>query len=298
MPISTSRTGPFTDPRWVRSIVGDAKVVGLARGAHGTAELTQLSHRLLRYMVEKLGFRTLAIESSTEAISAVDVWLRTGNGDLGPLLAGIEPWWRTPEFMDVLAWMRERNQRSGHDAVRLVGLQHPDQEMHVLERLMADDVIRWVEGSGQKVLYWSGSHSAVGHRRVLVWQPGDEDASGSPNAGARLRDHFGEDYRSLGLSFHHGSLRWRGGVVDVPASPAGFLGTLLDRSGREFRVVDLRRDGMNAVRVAAAQAPLLFRMVGPHYTPQWVAHMRGGTVAEFFDAVLHVHVVTPSRPPP
>lgn len=275
----------------LREIVGGARVVGVARGAHGTAELTRLTHRLVRYMVDELGFRTLAVESSTTAVAAVDTWLRTGRGDVAALLGNVETWWRTPEFMEVLSWIRDRNLRDRNDLVRLIGLEQPAPDMDELEGLMAEGVVRWVEQSGHKVIYWSGSHSAVGHRRVVAWKPGEEDAPGSANAGSRLREHFGDGYRSLGLTFHHGSVRWNDRVVRVPAAPRDFLGAILDRPDSAVHLVDLRG---NARATDVAEAPLRFRMVGPHYTPDWPAHMSGGSVSEFFDAVCHVHAVTPS----
>ncbi len=35
-------------------------------------------------------------------------------------------------------------------------------------------------------------------------------------------------------------------------------------------------------------------MIGARYNPSWPASMTGGPLGEFFDAVLHTHVVSPS----
>jgi erythromycin esterase len=62
---ATPLTG--TDPRQeagelrhLRDVVRGATIVGLGESAHGTHTQLQLKHRLARYLVEQLGFHTIA----------------------------------------------------------------------------------------------------------------------------------------------------------------------------------------------------------------------------------------------
>src|SRR5699024_8305342 len=118
---TTDPAAPLTDLEPLRETVGDAAVVGLARGAHGAREFSRLTHRVLRFLVERLGFRSLAIEADVRTGSAVDSWLRTGRGDLASLLRNDYSWWRTSEFVEVLHWMRDYNEHHRRDPVRVVG---------------------------------------------------------------------------------------------------------------------------------------------------------------------------------
>src|SRR5919107_3248235 len=53
---------PLDDLAFVRRSVGRAQVVGLGESVHGAAEEETLKHRLLRFLVERMGFRSVAWE--------------------------------------------------------------------------------------------------------------------------------------------------------------------------------------------------------------------------------------------
>ena len=68
---------PFLD------LVGDARVVGLGECTHGSSEIHRLKHRLVRLLVEELGFSALVFEANlaetirSDKPSTVDGWRRT-----------------------------------------------------------------------------------------------------------------------------------------------------------------------------------------------------------------------------
>ncbi|WP_280316857.1 erythromycin esterase family protein [Nocardia wallacei] len=223
----------------LRGIVGDAAVVGIARGAHGAAELTRLSHRIVRFLVTELGFRTLAIEASSAVVDRIDAWLQEGTGEIETIATVAHPWWRATEFIAVLRWMREYNRAHPTEPLRLVGLETATSDMDEQERYIATTILHWIEHTGHKVVYWSGSHSAVGHCRAVTWVPADEARPGSRNAGSLLREHLGPRYRSLGLTFHHGAVRWQGQIVQIPPAPADFTDTFLDLPTSALHLLDL-----------------------------------------------------------
>ena len=98
--VAVDPEAPLTDLAPLRTIAGDASIVGVARGAHGSRELTQLTHRLLRFLVDQLGFRTLAIEASWTTGLEIDAWLQTGHGTVTSRLRDANSWWRTSESAD------------------------------------------------------------------------------------------------------------------------------------------------------------------------------------------------------
>lgn len=275
----------------LRGVVGDAAVVGIARGTHGAAELTRLSHRIVRFLVTELGFRTLAIEASGAVVARIDAWIRDGVGEIESIAAAAHPWWRAPEFVAVLRWMREYNCDHSDAPLRLIGLEIAANDMDAQERHIASTVLQWGERTGHKIVYWSGSHSAVGHRRAVTWVPEDEGRPGSRNAGSRLREHLGPRYCSLGLTFHHGAVRWEGQIVRVPPAPADFTDAILDLPSSALHLLDLT-GAVGGFEVA--DTPLRLRLIGPRYNPSRPASMTGGPLREFFDAVLHTNTVFPN----
>ncbi|MCR3720186.1 MULTISPECIES: erythromycin esterase family protein [Prauserella salsuginis group] len=291
---TTDPAAPLTDLEPLREVVGDASVVGLARGAHGAREFGRMTHRVLRLLVERLGFRSLAIEADARTAAAVDSWLRTGRGDVASLLSNDHSWWRTSEFLEVLHWMRAHNGHRPDDPVRLVGLVGVDAvDMSVHEQDFAATILRWRDETGHRILYWSGSHSAVGHARSVAWTPG-EGGDADRNAGSYLREQLGAEYLSAGLTFHHGTVDLDGEPVRVPAPPSDFTDAVLGDAGLERYLLDLRAGG--AATEHLADAPAKLRLIGPRYDPTRPASMSGGPLSEFFDVVLHTREVTPTTP--
>jgi erythromycin esterase len=122
-PLTTIDPGaPLTDLQPLRALVGDAKVVGLGRSTHGAHELSVLTHRIFRFLVERLGFRALAVEEDWTKGIEIDEHLRSGASDLQGLLDDVSAHWRTEEFLDVLRWMGSYNKRHPADPVRFVGV--------------------------------------------------------------------------------------------------------------------------------------------------------------------------------
>jgi erythromycin esterase-like protein len=53
---------PLGDLLPLRRSIGDAEIVGLGESTHGAAEELTIKHRLLRLLVERMGFRSIAWE--------------------------------------------------------------------------------------------------------------------------------------------------------------------------------------------------------------------------------------------
>jgi erythromycin esterase len=113
---------PLTDLEPLRDVAGGATVVGLGAATRGAHEVFVLHHRVLRFLVEELGFRTLAIEEDWTHGVRIDEYVRTGVGDARDLLA--EAWlpWQTQEVLDCLLWIRSFNERHPDDPVRFLGV--------------------------------------------------------------------------------------------------------------------------------------------------------------------------------
>lgn len=91
--------------------VGDAHIVGLGEATHGTHEFFAAKTSLIRYLVEKLGFRVVAFEAPPFASEPIDAYIQTGQGNPAHLLAQLGYWtWNTQEVLDLIVWMQEYNQ--------------------------------------------------------------------------------------------------------------------------------------------------------------------------------------------
>ncbi|WP_037857889.1 erythromycin esterase family protein [Streptomyces sp. NRRL S-340] len=123
---ATEPGGNTADLRALSAMIGDAKVVGLGEATHGSHEFFTMKERVFRYLVEKKGFTTFALELSWSAGLQIDDYLRTGKGDAREIAAQTlanSPWDRE-EFIHLIEWMRDHNRN------------HPDRPVH----FMGDDI--------------------------------------------------------------------------------------------------------------------------------------------------------------
>jgi erythromycin esterase len=295
---------PLEDLEAMGQMVGKAVVIGVGRPTHGAHELSELTHRMLGALVERHGFRALALEVEGPAGGRIDDHLRTGEGDPRVLLGGLPAHHRTEEMLAVLRWMRERNRAHPDDPVRFVGLDPdtpdppPADRIGYVEPRLADNVVGWHERTGDKVVHWGGfTHTAVGAVRTVAFPPAPPATH--RNAGSYMRDRLGAGYLSIALTFDHGWVDPGAGPQAVPPPPPGrrFAETMLGKAGPDSYLVDLRGGHSDPVRVWL-DAPATLRLMGPRYDPAAHAdhHMTGGSLAEWFDVVGFVREVSPTTP--
>ncbi|MFI7146192.1 erythromycin esterase family protein [Nonomuraea sp. NPDC050022] len=270
---------PLPDLRPLRDIVRDATVVALGASTRQAHELSVSAHRMVRFLVEELGFRSLALEGDDPARVGLDDYVRTGKGDPHASLTGARAFWRTGEILDLVHWMRAYNEDHPDDPVRFAGMRpqaEPAVGMKAIERRMAEDTIWWHERTGDKIVYWGGlAHTSMS----------------TGNVGGRLRERFGTGYLSIGLTFGHGTLPF-----EVPAPPPDFAETALSAADLDDFLLDLRVEGPAVVR-AWLDAPARTRLIGPRYdrADDAAYHLSGGSFGGWFDAVVHHERVTPVR---
>jgi erythromycin esterase len=130
---------PLTDLRPLAPFVGDARIVALGEGTHGTAEFFRMKHRLTEYLATEKGFTVFAIEANMPEARRVNEYVLTGRGDPKAALAGMYFWtWNTQEVLDMIEWMRQYN-ASGKGHIEFWGfdLQTPTVAMDSVRAFVA-----------------------------------------------------------------------------------------------------------------------------------------------------------------
>jgi erythromycin esterase len=109
------------DLSFVKSMVGEAKIVGLGEGTHGTSEFFRMKHRLMEYLATEMGFNIFAIEANMPEAYRLNDYVLYGRGNPKELLKGMYFWtWNTQEVLDMILWMREFN-ASGRGQLQFTG---------------------------------------------------------------------------------------------------------------------------------------------------------------------------------
>ena len=71
VPFRTAEAGgDYSDLAPLKQIVGNARIVSLGEGTHGTREFFQMKHRILEYLVKEMGFTMFAIEATWAEVMA------------------------------------------------------------------------------------------------------------------------------------------------------------------------------------------------------------------------------------
>ena len=89
IPIATVEPGSATqDLEFLRSIVGDFRIVSMGEATHGTREFAQLKQRVIEYCVSHLGFAAIALETNYGKTLAINDYVLNGRGNPAQAVAG------------------------------------------------------------------------------------------------------------------------------------------------------------------------------------------------------------------
>lgn len=175
IPFQTAEPGgDHSDLEFLRQVVGDARVVSLGEGTHGSREFFQMKHRILEFLVEEMDFNLFGIEATWAESNHVDDFVRTGEGDPAVLLSDLYFWtWNTQEVMDMILWMREHNLASG-DAPEVgfggFDLQHSAQAMQ--------DVIHYAIAVGAHLTWYPAQQYSCWN----IWEHTSAYVTNAPEA--------------------------------------------------------------------------------------------------------------------
>lgn len=93
--------------------IGDARVVLLGEATHGTSEFYRMRARITRELIERKGFRIVAVEADWPDASRVDAYVR--HHDVEPFhgrpFSRFPTWmWANEEVAEFAHWLRDRNE--------------------------------------------------------------------------------------------------------------------------------------------------------------------------------------------
>ena len=105
----------YSDLEPFREVFAKTKIVALGEATHGTREFFQFKHRMVQFLVEKMGFRVFAIEAGYIPCLDIGDYVLYGRGDAEKALASQGYFcWDTEEVRAMVNWMRDYNLRCDH----------------------------------------------------------------------------------------------------------------------------------------------------------------------------------------
>jgi erythromycin esterase len=141
MLLSTRRQARDSAARWLRRhgtaldsslaplerLAGRASVVALGEATHGSREFGDVRLRLTRYLVERMGYRIVALENSMSRLAVLDRYTRgemQSRDSINPVLDW--GWIGRRTLRELVTWLRQWNDAHPRDQVHLVGLDAQD----------------------------------------------------------------------------------------------------------------------------------------------------------------------------
>jgi erythromycin esterase-like protein len=116
-----AETLPHTDLEPLRGIIGNARFVALGESTHTSRGYYQAKYRLIRYMVEQLGFRALAFETNWLESQPAARYVASCTGTPEAALASLNGVWHDASVRDMLRWLCQYNAAHPADPVTFIG---------------------------------------------------------------------------------------------------------------------------------------------------------------------------------
>jgi protein-L-isoaspartate(D-aspartate) O-methyltransferase len=99
--------------------IGDARVVGIGEATHGTSEFYRMRAEITKALIEKRGFRVVAVEADWPDAAALNRWaqgaapIRDDTGRMRPFQRFPTWMWRNHETLGFVEWLRLHNASRG-----------------------------------------------------------------------------------------------------------------------------------------------------------------------------------------
>jgi erythromycin esterase-like protein len=283
IPLKTVRAGSgFEDLEPLVPILTGRRIVALGEATHGTREFFQMKHRLLEFLVRRLGFRHYGMELSAPDGEQLDQFIHGKDVDLDRVLY----WpWATEEVVEMLRWMQRFNASvPPEDQLTFHGI---DPRSGDRDPVMAANV--------GKILASLSPDSGI------VLGAANAHISNAPGwMGSYLKKEFGARAYLLGFEFNRGAFTSRSGAIhtfSAGPAPAHYYAHALARQPSPIVFLDvarLRGDPVTRRWIELDQSShhfqelhVVFRLV-----PSW--HTDRTSWTRLYDGLVFVRDTTPA----
>jgi erythromycin esterase len=125
IPLQSARSGAGLDDLLaLKPLIGQARIVAVGQSAYDARAFVEMQQRVVQFAVAQMGFNVIAAELDVADANAIDAYIHGGDYQALSQYSPID--WRSGEMFNLLAWMRDFNNRHPAAAqLRVVGIGAP-----------------------------------------------------------------------------------------------------------------------------------------------------------------------------
>jgi erythromycin esterase-like protein len=176
----------------------DRTIVGLGEASHGTHEFYIQKAQVVRHLITKRSYRTVAFETPSYFMDSINIYLNGGTGNLKKMMQNLALY-NTREIYDLFEFIRDYNLRhSPEDRVDVWGFDSEEywHDQLTRDKRMAANIVEYLKERPEKAILW-------GHNVHLAK---DTTMARYDAMGSHLKAAFGSDYYVLFLDTYKGSV--------------------------------------------------------------------------------------------
>lgn len=146
----------LSDLEPLREMVGEARIVMLGEQTHGTHEFYTMRHRLVRFLVEEMGFDALLVEVGWSESERVNAYVHGAELDGWQVVEELGYWtFATSGALSMVDWIREHNASvSEAEKISFYGMDMQNPQGAI------DNVIETLETIDQEAADWAAEQYA------------------------------------------------------------------------------------------------------------------------------------------
>ncbi|HEV3236440.1 MAG TPA: erythromycin esterase family protein, partial [Gemmataceae bacterium] len=102
-----------SDPKALKEMIGNARVVGLGEVTHGTQEISLFRVQIAKFLIKEMDFSTIVLEGEMPEAYEIDQYVLNGKGSPEKVLEGLgSPLYTNSNYLDLITYVHELNHSS------------------------------------------------------------------------------------------------------------------------------------------------------------------------------------------
>jgi erythromycin esterase-like protein len=129
---------PTSDLAPLNTLLNGVQIIGLGESIHTSGGFYAMKNRVVRYLVENLGVRALAMETPRTLAETATAFIENGQGTLDDAISAVFPVFVSPDTEALFQWLSDYNRAHPGNPVYFYGFdeQQPDDDSAILQAFL------------------------------------------------------------------------------------------------------------------------------------------------------------------